>query len=222
MEGRIIKDQFLWEASNTDSYTMRQFGLQVLSEQLGRTAYARLWQDTKRRFSEAFTEIISYNINMYNKLKMGQYLGPIGNVCSPDKLDNKDSLEKSCFKQELVNPIVKVNLRLHKIDGELIEDSLYWDLEWRLNQPEEFAKDYWWDLELSSNHIKQVSFAIRKQIFDHLKQISLNKKYDLLKLIGIPAAKHVKKMASRSWNKKYNRDKIEKSEFGDNEMYIPK
>jgi hypothetical protein len=48
-----VKEQFLWEASNTDSEVMRLFGLQILSEKLGRTAFDDISPDTIRRFGQA-------------------------------------------------------------------------------------------------------------------------------------------------------------------------
>lgn len=200
---------------------MRQFGLQILSEQLGRTAFTELSQDTKRRFSQAVTEIISYNVNLFSKLKMEDLIGSINNQSKVNLPTSEDSKDKEVNK-DLVNPIVKVNLWLHTEEGELIEDSLYWDLAWNLNKPEEFAKDYCNDLKLDACHIKQVSFAIRKQIFDHLKQISLNKKYNLLKTLGIPVTRHTSRPIAKPKNKTYDLCTVEKSEFSENEMYVPK
>lgn len=222
VEGRVIKDQFLWSADNTDVYTMRQFGLQILSEQFGRSGFSLLSQDIKRRFSQAVWELISYNVNLYNKLNMSKYMLPIHQSWKVEIAEGEAKNTENSSKSDLVNPIVKINLRLHKDDGELIEDSLFWDLTWNLNHPENFAKEYWGDLKLGLVHQKQVSFAIRKQIFDHLKQLSLNKKYEILKTLKIPADKHVKIMASRSWNKIYNLSPMEKSDDEDNDVWVPK
>lgn len=200
---------------------MRQFGLQILSEQLGRTTFTELSQDTKRRFSQTVTEIISYNVNVYNKLKMEDLIGSVNNQTKSNQSSDEDCKLKEVNK-ELVNPIVKVNLWLHTGEGELIEESLYWDLAWNLNKPEEFAKDYCNDLKLDPCHVKQVSFAIRKQIFDHLKQISLNKKYNLLKTIGIPVNRRMSRPAAKPKNKTYDLCTGEKSEYSENEMYVPK
>ena len=56
---------------------MGRFALQILSEQFGRSGFTELSQDTKRRFSDAVTEIIRYNINVYNRLKMNDYIGTL-------------------------------------------------------------------------------------------------------------------------------------------------
>ena len=128
IEGMIIKDQFLWEASVKDTDIMRVFGLQLLSERLGRTAFTQLPNDSKRRFATFVSEIISYNINLYNRLSMSEIIGSIKaekkhKEVSQDKED-PSSEANSCP----VHPIVKINIRVHKDDGELIEDSLFWDL----------------------------------------------------------------------------------------------
>ena len=100
-------------------------------------------------------------------------------------IENNETENKS-KNNELINPIVKINLWLHSPEGELIEDTLYWDLAWQYNRPEEFAENYCNDLKLGKSHAKQLTFSIRKQIFDHLKQISVNKKYNLLNKVGVP------------------------------------
>lgn len=72
-------------------------------------------------------------------------------------------------------------IRLTDMNGELIEDKLNWDIACSLNSPEQFAWEYCSDLSLTPAHEKQVAFTIRKHIFDHLKQINSNKKFNLLK-----------------------------------------
>lgn len=218
VENRVIRDQFLWDANNTDCEVMRLFALQLLSEKLGRTDYGNTPQDIKRRFSQAVTEIICYNVNTYNRLKMGSFIGWITNLNDLSKqIAIVDGVET---KQDLISPIVKVNLSLHDNNGELIEDSIYWDITCNFNIPEEFAKDYCRDLDLSHSHVKKISFSIRKQIFDHLKQVSLNKKYNLLKNLGIPINKEMCRIGAKT----KDRDFIagDRSDLSDNDMYIPK
>ena len=84
-----------------------------------------------------------------------------------------------------------------------------------------FAEEYCNDLGLGKIHQKQVSFAIRKQVFDHLKQVSLNKKYNLLKTIGIPVNREMVKVASKSMTKKYDYC-MGRSEFSDDNIHTPK
>jgi hypothetical protein len=50
----------------------------------------------------------------------------------------------------------------------------------------------------------------------------LNRKYEILKKIKIPADKHVKMVASRSWNKNYDQFSMDKPDDVDNEVYVPK
>lgn len=78
---------------------------------------------------------------------------------------------------------------MHKENGEFIHDTINWDVKWPLNNPEQFAINYWNDLDLNPSYQKQVAFSIRKQIFDHLKQINSNKKYNLLSSLDIPVNK---------------------------------
>ena len=66
-----------------------------------------------------------------------------------------------------------------------------------------------------------MSFAIHKQVFDHLKQISLMKKYNLLKSLGIPVNKQMIQSTSKTMTKNNEMNDGERSEFSDNEMYIP-
>jgi hypothetical protein len=221
VDGNIIKDQFLWESSNNDCDLMRLFGLQILSEKLGRSEFSDLSQDSKRRLSQSVCEVISYNVNLYNRLEMGSLIGTIPST--PDDLNNEidDQNTVKTEKLDFFTPIVKINIRLHNDDGELIEDSLFWDLAWNLNKPENFAEEYWNDLGLGKIHQKQISFAIRKQVFDHLKQVSLNKKYNLLKNLGVPVNKEMVKVAAKSMAKKYDYD-MGWSEFSDENIHMPK
>lgn len=46
-------------------------------------------------------------------------------------------------------------------------------------------------MDLSSEHEKQITFAIRKQVFDHLKQVSLNKKFNFLKSLNLSVSKEM-------------------------------
>lgn len=56
---------------------MRQFGLQILSEKLGRSGFTNLSQDSKKNFSEAVMETIKLNVNTYNKLKHDNQIGTL-------------------------------------------------------------------------------------------------------------------------------------------------
>eukprot|EP00344_Euplotes_crassus_P001817 CAMPEP_0197002938 /NCGR_PEP_ID=MMETSP1380-20130617/7328_1 /TAXON_ID=5936 /ORGANISM="Euplotes crassus, Strain CT5" /LENGTH=335 /DNA_ID=CAMNT_0042421275 /DNA_START=82 /DNA_END=1089 /DNA_ORIENTATION=+ len=215
----VIKDQFLWEASCNDRGIMRQFALQLLSEKLGRTGYSILSGDIKRRFAEAVAEIIQYNLNLYNKIDMKKLVESLNEKNKQLQTDGKEDSVKG-QSSSICHPIVKVNIRLHRENGELIEDSLYWDLTCDLNNPEQFANEYCRDLSLGNKHEKQVSFAIRKQVFDHLKQVSLTKKYNLLKSLGIPVNKEMVMGVSKSMSKSKEMNG-ENSEISDNEMYIP-
>lgn len=152
---------------------------------------------------------------------MSEIIGSIkiGNQTGKLPQDGEDISKTST--SSLIHPIVKVNIRLHKDDGELIEDSLFWDWTCDLNSPEKFAQDYWEDLQLSKIHEKQVAFAIRKQVFDHLKQISLMKKYNFLKNLGIPVNKEMIKSTSKGVNRNNEMNDGERSEFSDNDIYIP-
>ena len=107
---------------------MRLFGLQVLSEKLGRSEFSDLSQDSKRRLSQSVCEVISYNVNLYNRLEMGSLIGTIPST--PKNLINEidDQNTVKTEKLDFFTPIVKINIRLHNDDGELIEDSLFWDL----------------------------------------------------------------------------------------------
>ena len=190
VDGIFVKEQFLWEASNTDSEVMRLFGLQILSEKLGRTAFYDLSPDTIRRFGQAVWEMISLNVNVYNRLNMAQFIGK--SVTNRNSSQNAESaLPEALTQSDLGSPIVKIHLRLHRESGELLEDSFFWDLTWDLNQPETFARTYWEDLGLDSTHEKQIIFAIRKQVFDHLKQVSLNKKFNFLKSLNLKVSKEM-------------------------------
>ena len=221
IEGIIIKDQFLWEASTIDSDAMRAFGLQILSERLGRTNFFLLSDDSKRNFSQAVTEIISYNINLYNKLNLNEIIGSINAKNQTGNLINNQIDASKLQKLWGLKPIVEVNIRLHKDDGELLEDFFYWDLTWNLNSPEEFSQQYWQEFSLGKIHEKQISFAIRKQIFDHLKQISLMKKYNLLKTLGIPVNDQMKQESNKKLAKINEMNTGGSSENSENEMYIP-
>ena len=221
IEGIIIKDQFLWEASTIDSDAMRAFGLQILSERLGRTNFSLLSDDLKRNFSQAVTEIISYNINLYNKLNLNEIIGSINAKNQTGNLINNQIDASKLQKLWGLKPIVEVNIRLHKDDGELLEDFFYWDLTWNLNSPEEFSQQYWQEFSLGKIHEKQISFAIRKQIFDHLKQISLMKKYNLLKTLGIPVNDQMKQESNKKLAKINEMNTGGSSENSENEMYIP-
>ena len=142
VDGLVIKDQFLWEASNTDSSVMRLFALQLLSEKVGRTGFTYLSSDVKRRFAESVSEIILYNVNIYNKLNMRDLIGKIHEQNKQeDASETKDESSKA-QAPSTVHPIVKVNIRIHRENGELIEDSLFWDLTCDLNNPELFAQEY--------------------------------------------------------------------------------
>ena len=66
-----------------------------------------------------------------------------------------------------------------------------------------------------------MAFAIRKQVFDHLKQISLMKKYNFLKNLGIPVNKEMIKSTSKGVNRNNEMNDGERSEFSDNDIYIP-
>ena len=44
---------------------------------------------------------------------------------------------------------------------------------------------------MDSTHEKQIIFAIRKQVFDHLKQVSLNKKFNFLKSLNLKVSKEM-------------------------------
>jgi len=221
IEGIIIKDQFLWEASIIDSDAMRAFGLQILSERLGRTNFSLLSDDSKRNFSQAVTEIISYNINLYNKLNLNEIIGSINAKNQTGNLINNQIDASKLQKLWGLKPIVEVNIRLHKDDGELLEDFFYWDLTWNLNSPEEFSQQYWQEFSLGKIHEKQISFAIRKQIFDHLKQISLMKKYNLLKTLRIPVNDQMKQESNKKLAKINEMNTGGSSENSENEMYIP-
>lgn len=140
-DGTYIKEQFLWEASNTNQEIMRHFGLQILSEKLGRTAFGDLSQDSVRRFGQSVCEVISLNVNMYNRLNMSEFLGRNKQDKITDNHQNP-KLPEAVKKSDLGSPILKIYLRLHKESGELIEDSFFWDLTCDLNHPESFAKMY--------------------------------------------------------------------------------
>lgn len=79
VEGIIIKEQFLWNTDTTDRFTLKQFGLQILSERLGRSVFSNLARDAKENFAETVAELIKYNIHLYNKLNMSRYIGTINN-----------------------------------------------------------------------------------------------------------------------------------------------
>lgn len=151
---------------------------------------------------------------------MGSMIGTISSSNDTnDEFEHKNTMKTN--KLDFFTPIVKINIRLHNDNGELIEDSLFWDLAWNLNKPENFAEEYCNDLGLGKIHQKQVSFAIRKQVFDHLKQVSLNKKYNLLKTLGIPVNREMVKVASKSMTKKYDYY-MGRSEFSDENIHMPK
>ena len=57
-------------------------------------------------------------------------------------------------------------------------------------------------------------------MFDHLKQVNLTKKYNLLKSLGIPVNKEMVMGVSRSLSKSKDMNG-ENSEISENEMYIP-
>jgi hypothetical protein len=59
---------------------------------------------------------------------MSKYMFLMRHSGKVEATEGEPKTTENTSKSELVNPIVKINLRLHKDDGELIEDSLFWDL----------------------------------------------------------------------------------------------
>lgn len=140
-----------------------------------------------------------------------------------DWAKNEQSQNQEKTNQEEFNPIAKISITINDENGEFIEDTFYWDVTWCLNRPEEFARKYWHDIGLSKMYEKQVSFAIRKQIFDHHKQISFNKKLNILKKYQVPINKQTHKILS--WKDEWRLEDPEvygKSDYSEREYYIPK
>lgn len=135
----------------------------------------------------------------------------------------EQDLEQNKKTQEGINPIAKISIMINDENGEFIEDTFYWDVTWCLNRPEEFARKYWHDIGLPTIYEKQISFAIRKQIFDHLKLISFNKKLNILKKYKAPINKQTHKVLS--WKDEWRQEEpvgYGRSDYSDKEFYIPK
>jgi hypothetical protein len=58
---------------------------------------------------------------------MGSMIGTISSSNDTnDEFEHKNTMKTN--KLDFFTPIVKINIRLHNDNGELIEDSLFWDL----------------------------------------------------------------------------------------------
>lgn len=77
IENTLIQDEFLWNPKTIDNFTLNRFGLQILSEKLGRHQFGSLDNYSRYKFAEKVSETIKYNANLYNSLNMDEWIGTI-------------------------------------------------------------------------------------------------------------------------------------------------